>query len=109
LLDHAVGAEPPPAAVATVLSALRELRARTIVREDYPATVPVDGAEKPWAYTLEATLDPAPATGPLRLSLAERSGGSTQLAGSESLGLVFTLEQPVLDALWQLLYREPKP
>ena len=109
LLDHAVGAEPPPAPVATLLSALRELRAKSINSESYPATVPVDGVEKPWAYTLEATLDPAPASGPLRLSFAERSGSSTQLAGSETLGLVFTLEQPVLDALWQLLYREPKP
>ncbi len=109
LLDHTVGAEPPPAAVATLLSALRELRARTIVREDFPAAVPVDGVQKPWAYTVEATLDPAPASGPVRLDLAERAGGSTQLAGSEALGLVFTLEQPVLDALWQILYREPKP
>ncbi len=57
---------------------------------------------------LEATLDPA-ADGPFTLSLAERAGGSTQLAGNEKLDLVFTLEQPVLDALWSLLYAEPKP
>ena len=109
LLDFTPGSEPPPAPVATLLSALRELRAKSINSESYPATVPVDGVQKPWAYILEATLDPAPASGPLRLSLAERAGGSTQLAGSEALGLVFTLEQPVLDSLWQLLYREPKP
>jgi hypothetical protein len=36
------------------------------------------------------------------LYLAERTGASTQLAGSATLGLVFTLEQPVLDALWTL-------
>jgi hypothetical protein len=41
------------------------------------------------------------------LHLAERSGGMTQLAGSAALGLVFTLEQPVLDALWALLYPLP--
>jgi len=109
LLDFSPGAEAPPAPVAALLAGLRELRAQSIDRETYPATVPVDGVEKPWAYTLEATLDPAPAAGPLRLSLAERGGGATQLAGSEALGLVFTLEQPVLDALWQLLYRAPKP
>jgi hypothetical protein len=92
-----------------LLSALRELRAQAIVREDFPATTLVDGVEKPWAYILEATLEPAPPTGPLVLHFAERTGGSTQLAGSPALGLVFTLEQPVLDALWQLLYREPTP
>lgn len=107
LLDHAVSDAAPPAAVATLLAALRDLRAKAIVREDYPATIPVDGVEKPWAYTLEATLEPAGASGALKLSLGERAGGATQLAGSASLGLVFTLEQPVLDALWALLYRSP--
>jgi hypothetical protein len=109
LVDYTPGSEPPPAPVATVLAALRELRAKSIDREDYSDTTLVDGVQRPWAYTLEATLDPAPADGPFRLNIAERSGGSTQQAGSEALGLVFTFEQPVLDALWQLLYREPKP
>jgi hypothetical protein len=109
LLDHTPSAEPAPAPVATLLAALRDLRARTVDREEFSPTTLVDGVERPWAYTLEAVLDPAPSSGPLRLSLAERSGASTQQAGSEALGLVFTLEQPVLDALWQLLYREPKP
>ncbi len=109
LLDHTPSAEPAPAPVATLLAALRDLRARTVDREEFSPTTLVDGVDRPWAYILEATLDPAPPSGPLRLSLAERSGASTQQAGSEDLGLVFTLEQPVLDALWQLLYREPKP
>lgn len=104
LLDHASTGEAPPPAVATLLAALRELRARTIVRETYPDTIPVNGVEKPWAYRLEATLDPAPPSGPLVLTLAERTGGMTQLAGNPALGLVFNLEQPVLDALWTLLY-----
>ena len=98
-----------PAPVATLLAALRDLRAQTLIREDYPATVPVDGVDKPWAYTLEATLEPALPTGPLLLTLAERSGGRTQFAGSPALGLVFTLPQPVLDALWTLLYPAPSP
>lgn len=104
LLDYIAGSAAPSAPVATLLSALRDLRAKTIVREDYPATVLVDGVEKPWSYTLEATLDPASSAGPLTLSLAERTGGMTQLMGSSSLGLVFTVEQPVLDALWTILY-----
>ena len=105
ILDYTPSSAPPPPAVATLLAALRELRAKTIVREGYPATVPVDGVEKPWAYLLEATLEP-PGDGPVALTLAERAGGMTQLAGSARLDLVFTLEQPVLDALWSLLYPE---
>lgn len=108
VLDYRPSAEAPPPSVATLLAALRQLRAASIVDENYPATVPVDGVEKPWAYTLEATLEP-PGDGPLVLSLAERSGGMTQQAGSADLDLVFTLEQPVLDALWSLLYSPPQP
>ncbi len=108
ILDYTPSAEPPPPAVATLLASLRELRAKTIVREGHPATVPVDGVEKPWAYLLEATLEP-PGDGPLVLTLAERAGGMTQLAGNARLDLVFTLEQPFLDALWSLLHPESKP
>lgn len=106
LLDYTPSSTPPPPAIATLLAAIRDLRAGQIVREGYPATVPVDGAEKPWAYMLEATTEPA-TDGPVVLTLAERTGGMTQLAGSEKLNLVFTLDQPVLDALWTLLYPEP--
>lgn len=108
LLDYSPSSIPPPAPVATLLSALRDLRAGRIVRETYPETVPVDGVERPWSYRLEATLAP-PGDGPLVLTLAERASGMTQLAGSPARGLVFTLEQPVLDALWILLYPTPKP
>ena len=104
LLDYLADSTAPAAPVATLLAAIRDLRAKNIVREDYPATVLVDGTEQPWSYTLEATLDPASAAGPFTLSIAERTGGMTQLVGSSALGLVFTVEQPVLDALWALIY-----
>lgn len=112
LLDLALPADRPLAevlasetparrdALTALLKSLRSLRAQSIVREDFPAATLVDGVEKPWAYVLEATLDPAGP--PVTLYLAERTGASTQLAGSPSLGLVFTLDQPVLDALWTL-------
>lgn len=87
-------------ALTALLKSLRSLRAQAIIREDFPATTLVDGVEKPWSYVLEATLDPAGP--PVTLYLAERTGASTQLAGSATLGLVFTLDQPVLDALWAL-------
>lgn len=108
ILDYSPGAKPAPEAVATLLNALPNLRAREITGETYPETVIVDGVAKPWAYRLEATLDPA-AGGPLLLTFAERAGGMTQQAGSPASGLVFALEQPVLDALWALLYPTPNP
>jgi hypothetical protein len=108
ILDHAPSDKPAPEAVTTLLNALHDLRARAITGETYPETTIVDGVEKPWAWRLEATLEPA-AGGPLVLTLAERTGGMTQQAGSPALGLVFTLEQPVLDALWTLLYPNAQP
>lgn len=108
LLDHTPSSAPAPEAVTTLLNALHDLRAREITGETYPEKTYVDGVEKPWAYRLEATLEPD-AGGPLVLTLAERSGGMTQQAGSPALGLVFTLEQPVLDALWTLLYPGAQP
>jgi len=108
-LAEVLAAETPArrTALSALLKSLRALRAQSIVREDFPATTLVDGVEKPWSYVVEATLDPA--APPLTLNLAERTGASTQLAGSPALGLVFTLEQPVLDALWTLLYPAAAP
>lgn len=108
LLDLKPDETPPPPAAAALLAALRDLRAAAIVREDLPATVPVDGIEKPWAYRLEATLDPALPDGPLVYLIAERSGGATQLLGSPARGWVFNPEQPVIDALWTLLRAEQR-
>ncbi len=108
LLDHTPSEAPAPEAVTTLLNTLHELRAREIKSETYPEKTFVDGVEKPWAYRLEATLEPA-ADGPLVLTLAERTGAMVQQVGSPALGLVFTLEQPVLDALWTLLYPSTQP
>lgn len=44
--------------------------------------------------------------------LSERTGGGTQLAGTSDFGgVVFEVEQAVLDALWTLTYgpRDPGP
>jgi len=38
----------------------------------------------------------------MTLWFAERTGGSEQLAGSKDFGAVFTVEQPLLDALFRL-------
>lgn len=92
-----------PSAAIVLLEALRDLRAAAIVREDLPATVPVNGVETPWSHRLEAYLEPSQDGGPLVYLIAPRSGGATQLLGSPARNWVFNPEQPVIDALWALL------
>ncbi|MDF3058008.1 MAG: hypothetical protein K0R17_2223 [Rariglobus sp.] len=113
--DDALAGEPEPRreALKAVLAGLATLRAKQFVSETFSDTTFVDGKPTPWKYTLEASLalsGTAPA-GVITLQVAERSGGGTQLAGSKELGVVFALEQPLLDALWMLTYasRDPGP
>jgi hypothetical protein len=106
--------EPRRAALKAVLVNLTTLRAKQFVSDTFTATTLVDGMPAPWKYTLEASLALGGATGaPLKsvtsLQLAERSGGGTQLAGSAQFGVVFAVEQTLLDALWALTYSERDP
>ena len=106
--------EPRRAALKAVLVNLTTLRAKQFVSDTFTATTLVDGMPAPWKYTLEASLALGGATGaPLKsvtsLQLAERSGGGTQLAGSAEFGVVFAVEQTLLDALWTLTYSERDP
>ncbi|MEZ0216201.1 MAG: DUF4340 domain-containing protein [Rariglobus sp.] len=99
-------------ALKTVLAGLATLRAKQFVNDTYTETTLVDGKPAPWKYTLDATLALAGGSNAVTsLQIAERSGGGTQLAGSKEFGLVFALDQPLLDALWTLTYaaRDPGP
>ncbi len=96
------------AALQTILTALRTLRAKNFVRDDFPPNVTVAGENRPWSYQLDATLSLAAASGgpaaatTLQLFFTERVGGNTQLAGSPEFGVVFELDQAFLDALFTL-------
>lgn len=112
--DDTLAAEPEARrdALKTVLAGLATLRAKQFVNDTYTDTTLVDGKPTPWKYTLEATLALAGGSNAVTsLQIAERSGGGIQLAGSKEFGLVFALEQPLLDALWTLTYaaRDPGP
>lgn len=112
--DDALAAQPEDrrAALKTLADGLSKLRAKDYVSDTFTDTTLVDGHPAPWKYTLELGYVLADGTaGSLALQLAERSGGGTQLAGSKELGLVFSLEQTFLDALWAVLYgpRDPGP
>ena len=106
---------PNAPAVATVIAAVRTLRAKNFPQDGFAEKVLLLGEDRPWRYRLDATLAlpgaavgaPAPVT---TLLLSERFGGTQQLAGSEEFKAVFELEQPVVDALWSLTYRaDPGP
>lgn len=124
LAEHALNAAgeatPPardPKSLATVLAALRHLRARDFVPGGFAEKIFAAGEDRPWRFQLEATLALPAAPGgqevtrPLVLLLTERLGGTQQFAGSKELDVAFSLEQPLVDALWSLAYgaRDPGP
>jgi len=79
--------------------------------------VTVAGEERPWHYRLEATATLVGGAGEqtsvTTLFLTGRVGGDQQLAGSPAneFNAVFSIEQPLLDALWTITEapRDPGP
>lgn len=107
--EAALADEPAPrkSALETLLAQLRLLKASRFVADGFPEKVFAAGEVRPWRYRLDATLSLPGGTGSGQVSkvtlwIAERSGGSEQLAGSKEIGAVFAVEQPLLDALWTL-------
>jgi hypothetical protein len=107
--DTALAGETAPrkAALETVLSQLRLLRAASFVQDGFPEKVFAAGDVRPWRYRLDATVSLPGGAGAgqvntMTLWFAERTGGAEQLAGSKDFGAVFAIEQPLLDALWTL-------
>ncbi len=112
--DDALAAETEPrrAALKAILASLATLRARQFASDTFTETTLVDGKPAPWKYTLGATVSVGGADSQasvMQLQIAERSGGGAQLAGSPELGVVFAIEQALLDALWTLTYGERDP
>jgi hypothetical protein len=111
--DAAAG--PPSAAVQAVIGRLTQLRAVRIVSDTVPESGPPAPAQGPWQFALKATVALPGAGGAVQnvthtILIAKRTGGGEQLAGYADFG-VFTLEQPMIDALWTLIYggRDPGP
>ncbi len=112
--DQALVSEPLERrkALTTLIAQLRELRADSIIQENFPDTVTVNGQNRPWAWRLDDTVIEAGGEGetePHSLFIAERGGGGTQLIGSPRLNLVFNAPQPLIDSLWTLLYGPRDP
>jgi hypothetical protein len=105
--DTALASETAPRrdALLTVLAQLRSLRAASFTEDGFPDKVLAAGEMRPWKYRLDATVSLPGGAGQentMTLWFAERTGGAEQLAGSKDLGVVFAIEQPLLDALFAL-------
>lgn len=99
--------------LAQLLPHLRSLRAGRFVQEGFPERALTGGEERPWRYRLDANVvlpgGSGEQTEQLTLYFTQRTGGATQLAGSPQLGVVFAVEQPLLDALWAITYGDKDP
>lgn len=104
-----------PAAVRDLVPHLRTLHAKRFVEDKFVERVVAAGDERGWRYQLDATIALPGASGEQTststLFLTERLGGGQQIAGSREFGLVFEIDQPMIDALWKLTYgaRDPGP
>jgi hypothetical protein len=104
---HATGTNPKPDALSKFLPVVHRLHASEFVRDGFAETFTVGGAERAWRFRLDLVAAlPGGAAGEqprtLTLFIAERTGGSQQLAGSTDTGSIFALEQSWIDALWPL-------
>jgi hypothetical protein len=114
--DAILATEPADrrAALQSLLGALRTLRAKDFILDEFSNAVPAGGENRPWSYQLDTTISLAAAasgapatTTTTQLFFTERISGGTQLAGSSEFGAVFEAEQPLLDALFTLTTSPP--
>ncbi len=96
-----------------LLEQLRTLRASRYTLDGFPELPVIAGDERPWRYRLDATITLPGGSGEqtevMKLYFTERLGGNIQYAGSPTLAAVFEIEQPLLDAMWQLTYGDKDP
>ena len=102
-----------PKAVADVVAALRNLRAKDFVLGGFTERVNTAN-DAPWRFQLDAAITSPGLAGleqtrVFTLLLTERLSGDQQFAGSKELDAVFSLDQGLVDALWSLAYGERDP
>ncbi|RME67663.1 MAG: DUF4340 domain-containing protein [Verrucomicrobia bacterium] len=109
-------AEVPPAerqALLALVAQLRNLRARDILAAEFRPTVPGSVVETPWTWLLESSIKLEGGQGEqvstFRLYLEDFRGGTSLTAGAPDLHLMFTTEQPFLDAFSTLVLHRPEP
>jgi hypothetical protein len=118
--DSAVASEPESLRkpVVTLLTQLHSLRAAAFTAEAFsPDHADTPEGARPWKYRLDYTIlfngGASAQETPASLFLTERLGGSTLVAGTADFGgVVFTVTQEMLDALFALTYtarQDPGP
>ena len=113
--EAALAVEPEPIRkpIASILEQLRELRVQQFTASTFsPDHADTPQGPRPWHYRLDYTIafngGGAAQSTPGSLLLTERLGGMTQLAGSADFGgVVFSITQELLDALFPLTYSGP--
>lgn len=99
--------------IKALVAQLRALRAKRFVNDSFVDKVEVTGELQPWRYRLDTKISlpssTAEQTEISSLYLSPRLGGETQLAGSTDFDAVFEISQPMLDALWAIIYAEQDP
>jgi len=88
---------------------LRNLKASRFVQGSFSSTAKTQAGEKPWRYRIDEQVALPGGSGKIEISthsllLAERSGGTEQIAGSAELGVEFSIEQSFIDTFWTLTY-----
>mgnify|MGYP003674900436 CR=1 FL=1 len=109
----AQSALPEREALTKLRAELRTLRAKRFVSDRFTDRVEVSGVARSWRFKIEAKLSlTGDATAQIvdsTLFVAERDGGDRQLVGSPDFDVVFTAQQPFVDALWALSYQKRDP
>lgn len=99
--------EPVRRALESILAELSELRAAAFTAETFSSDqAATPEGNRPWRYRLDYTVafNGSPET-PASLFLTERLGGMTLVAGTADFGgVMFTVTQPLLDAIFALTY-----
>jgi len=89
-------------AIVDLLQSLEKFEAKAFLSNEFTSSIDFAGKTQPWSFLLEASLTPQGGdetqASLFSLHLSETTGGTTLLAGSEKLNLVFEADQTFLDA-----------
>ncbi len=100
-------------AIINLRQSLETFEAKTFLHNEFTASIDFAGKTQPWSFLLEASITPPGGDGtqtiPFSLHLSETAGGTTLLAGSAELNLIFETEQNFLDAFTTIVSQRPEP
>ena len=98
-------------AMLTLLDYVRRFEVHEYLSDHYSENFDLDSqTQVPWMFELEATVllpgSQDSSTKTVHFFLTERLGGTLQVGGSSSHDRIFSLKQPLVDALFDLLFEQ---